>query len=336
MLCPYIRSSSYGAYEYCALKYFFNYVLGWSEPPNSKAQMGTVVHKVMEVLAVCKKTLQDEENPKKTKFSFTDEHIGEISFTKKSLFTKDFVSNVLDKSFDHYSQKDTTNNYGEKEYNTCAEWVDMGLEYNDGQFDPRNRIITAPEMEFDLPIMEDWALDQNGNRLAIKGTIDLVTQVGEDTLEVVDYKTGKRINWATGEEKTFEKLHDDAQLLLYYYAISKLFPQYKYVIMTIFFIRDGGPFSLCFDESDYSKFLSKLEKRYKEILNDSSPKPINKERSDFRCHRLCHFYKNRWPGSNQTMCHYVEDQIKVYGLDQAIIKCKKPDFDASSYKAPGA
>ena len=331
MLCPYIRSSSYGAYEYCALKYFFNYNLGWSEPSGLKAQLGTIVHKVMECLAACKQKIQKNEE-----LVVNDEHIGEISFTKKSLGTKKFVLSLLDRSFDHYSQSDKTNNYSKKEYDTCEEWVWMALEYNNGQFDPRNRTIVAPEQEFDIPIMEDWAIMENGDRLAIKGTIDLITQLGDDTIEAVDWKTGARKNWATGEEKTYEKLQDDAQLLLYYYAISKLFPQFKYVIMTIFFIRSGGPFSMCFDESDHTKFLKKLEKRYKEILNDISPKPIKPSRNDFRCTRLCYFYKNNWPGSDKTMCNYVEDQIKVYGIEQATINCKRPDFDVNHYKAPGA
>ena len=42
--------------------------------------------------------------------------------------------------------------------------------------------------------------------LAIKGTIDLITQPSENTLEIVDWKTGRRLDWATGQEKTQEKL----------------------------------------------------------------------------------------------------------------------------------
>ena len=84
--------------------------------------------------------------------------------------------------------------------------------------------------------------------------------------------------------------------------------------MTIFFLRDGGPFSLCFDESDNKKFLNKLKDKFLTIKQNTSPRPINQERSDFRCKKLCHFYKNNWPGTQQTMCHYVENQIKLYGI----------------------
>ncbi len=332
MLCPYIRSSSYGAYDYCALKYFFSYNLGWNEPPNLKAQLGTIVHKVMECLAACKKRLQYGEH---ATMSIDDEHIGKVSFTKKSLYTKKFVVEILDRSFEHYSQSDKTNNYSSKEYKTCEEWTFKALNYNNGQFDPRNRDIIAPEQEFDLPIMEDWAIFEGG-RLAIKGTIDLITEIENNTIEVVDWKTGARKNWATGEEKTYEKLQDDAQLLLYHYAISRIFPQYDHIIMTIFFIRDGGPFSMCFDKSDNDKFLDKLRKRYSEILKDVQPKPVDPTRRNFKCQKLCHFYKSNWPDTDQNMCEYVDNHLKVYGLEETIKNCKNPKFNVNHYKAPGA
>mgnify|MGYP001226067038 FL=1 len=151
----------------------------------------------------------------------------------------------------------------------------------------RERKIVAAEPQFDIPIEEDWAkfdhVTPDGKKeklqLAIKGTIDLVTEVDDGVIEVIDWKTGRRLNWATGEEKTYEKLLVDPQLLLYNYAISKLFSDYKQAIMSIFYIRDGGPFSMCFDESDQANFLSMLEKRFKQIKRNDFPKPISKNRS---------------------------------------------------------
>jgi intein/homing endonuclease len=40
------------------------------------------------------------------------------------------------------------------------------------------------------------------------------------------HNTGKRIDWATGEVKTQKKLEKDVQLLLYYYALKNMFPDY--------------------------------------------------------------------------------------------------------------
>jgi hypothetical protein len=172
-------------------------------------------------------------------------------------------------------------------------------------------------------------------QLAIKGTIDLVTKVADDTIEVIDWKTGRRLNWATGEQKTYEKLLEDPQLLLYNYAISKLYPEYKQAIVTIFFIKDGGPFSLCFDQSDQEKFLEMLKKRFKQIQRNDYPSLCSRNRSSFKCTKLCHFYKNKWPGTNVSMCEHVDEHLKALGPDETIEKCKVEGFEIGHYEAPG-
>ena len=128
--------------------------------------------------------------------------------------------------------------------------------------------------------------------MAIKGTIDLVTRIDNDTIEVIDWKTGRRLDWATGEEKTYDKLREDAQLLLYNYAISKMYPDYKQAIMTIFYVKDGGPFSMCFDSKDQKNFLEMLRVRFEEIKKNNVPQLLSQDRSHWKCTKLCHFYKN--------------------------------------------
>ena len=63
MLTTYIRSSSYNNYEFCQMQYFITYVLGHQSDSGKKAELGTMVHKVMEVMADLKKFMQD--NPKR-------------------------------------------------------------------------------------------------------------------------------------------------------------------------------------------------------------------------------------------------------------------------------
>ena len=339
MIVTYVRSSSYNNYDYCQMQYFITYALGHQSTSGKKAQLGTIVHKVMECLGSCKKKLQEG---KKTGLSITDDGIGEIDFSEKKLYTKKFVAELLDRSYEYYT-KDCVHNYTGADMKFCKKQVDDALAYNDGQFDPRNRNVVASEPQFDIPIEEDWAKYEykmpDGKvvegRLAIKGTIDLVTQVDDGIIEVVDWKTGRRLNWATGEEKTYEKLLEDPQLLLYNYAISKLFPEYKQAIMTIYYIRDGGPFSMCFDKSDQEKFLGMLEKRFKQIKHNESPKPISQRRSHFKCTKLCHFHKNNWPGTNISICEHVEENLKAFGHDETVEKCTRDGFEIGYYEAPG-
>ena len=76
------------------------------------------------------------------------------------------------------------------------------LQYNDGQFDPRTRNVVASEPHFDLVIEEDWAKydfelpdgEKISGNLAIKGTIDLVTETEDGIIEVIDWKTGRRLD----------------------------------------------------------------------------------------------------------------------------------------------
>ena len=339
MIVTYIRSSSYNNYEYCQMQYFITYVLGHQSISGKKAQLGTIVHKVMECLSACKKKIQESKG---SSLSITDDAIGKVTFTKKKLYTKKFVKDLLDRSYQHYTSN-CVHNYTNADLNFCKKSVEDGLSYNDGQFDPRNRNIVATEPQFDIPIEAEWAKFKyktpDGKtikgQLAIKGTIDLVTEVDDGVIEVIDWKTGRRLNWATGEEKTYEKLLEDPQLLLYNYAISKLFPEYNQAIMSIFYIRDGGPFSMCFDQSDQQKFLKMLEKRFKQIQRNDFPQLISANRSNFRCTKLCHFYKNKWPGTNISMCEHIEEHLKALGEEETVEKCTRDGFEIGYYEAPG-
>jgi hypothetical protein len=321
------------------MQYFITYVLGHRSVSGKKAQLGTVVHKVMEVLASCKKKLQDE--PDKKSLYITDDGIGKVNFTKNSLFTKTFVNKILDRSYEYYTTN-CTHKYTGADKRFCVKLTTDGLEYNDGQFDPRKRNIVDAEPQFDIPIEAPWAkfkYNVDGKevegQLAIKGTIDLVTEVDDGVIEVIDWKTGQRKNWATGEEKTYEKLLEDPQLLLYNYAISKLYPEYQQAIMSIFFIRDGGPFSMCFDESDQEKFLGMLEQRFKQIKHNECPTPCSRNRTSFKCTKLCDFYKKNWPGTNISMCEHVEEHLKAFGHDETVEKCTREGFNIGYYEAPG-
>ena len=318
------------------------YVLGYRSESGKKAQQGTACHKVMECLAACRKDVQDNPASRTTSRSIVDDALGEVSFTETKLKTKKFVAQLMKDSYEHYTSQDS-HKYYPADFKFCEKQVETALTFNDGQFDPRNRNIVDTEPTFDIEIEEDWAKYEyempdgtiiTGN-LAIKGTIDLVTKIDDNIIEVVDWKTGQRKNWATGEVKTYEKLLDDAQLLLYNYAISKLYPDYEQAIMSIFFTRDGGPFSMCFDKSDQDRFLEMLRKRYEEIKDNIKPRPISSSRRDFRCQKLCHFYKNNWPGTNTTMCEYVEQKLHTIGHEKTLKECTNEGFNIGYYEAPG-
>ena len=342
MLITYIRSSSYNNYAYCQMQYFLTYVLGYQSISGKKADLGTIVHKVLECLASLKKAYQDINDKRQKKITIDDDAIGQISIFKNELYSESLVSTLLYKSFDFYT-KNSHHDFTKLDKEHCYSLVWTTLNFNAGQFDPRNRNIVAAEPHFDIPIEEEWAKYTyelpNGKtvngQLAIKGTIDLVTQTDEKVIEVIDWKTGRRLDWATGEEKTYAKLCSDPQLLLYNYAISKLFPDYEQAIMSIFFIKDGGPFSLCFDKSDHAKFLDMLKNRFQDIQANNRPQPISQDRNNWKCTKLCHFCKNNWPNTNENMCIYIEKYLKEHGMQKTIADCTRSGFDIGFYESPG-
>jgi hypothetical protein len=329
----------------CEQQYFFEYVLGWRGKSGQKADKGTIVHKVLEILAVIKQGTQNKLD------SIEDDILGQISTTKYNL------DDIIEKVYNHYSLANNHHKWTPKDLKDCSSWVYKAIEFNSGMFDPRNRNILCPEQHFDFEIKKPWAkfsYDTNEGKLegylSLKGTIDLITLVGNDTIEVVDWKTGRRLDWATGEEKTQEKLQNDPQLRIYYYAIKHLYPHIKHVIFSIYFINDGGPFSICFDDSDISKTEDMIRRKFDIIKKTQKPK-LNKS---WMCTKLCPFGKSTFQetniepiteyrdgqvcskGSPMTKCEQIKHDLQLYGIDNIVNTYKHPNHSFGKYKAPGS
>lgn len=328
----------------CEQQYFFEYVLGWRSPSGQKADKGTIVHKVLEILAVIKQAMQNNIS------EINDDVIGKIITSSYNL------DNIITEVYDYYSKNSPHHKWKNKDLEDCVNWVYKALNFNNGMFDPRNREILCPEQHFDFEIKKPWSKYSfdtadgklEGN-LAMKGTIDLITKVNDSTIEVIDWKTGRRLDWATGKEKTQEKLEIDPQLRIYHYAVKHLYPDIKHVIFSIYFINDGGPFSICFDDSTLSKTEDMLRKKFDTIKKTKKPK-LNKT---WMCTKLCSFGKTSFAdtiiepikeyrdnqlcniGSTMTKCEQVKHDIELYGIDTVTSLYKHPNHTFGKYKAPG-
>jgi hypothetical protein len=159
--------------------------------------------------------------------------------------------------------------------------------------------------------------------------------IGNDTYEIVDYKTGQRLDWATDEKKDYKKLCQDFQLMLYNYALIKLYPHVKNVIVTIFFIRDGGPFSLCFENSNLDIVEGLLYNRWKEISTCPLPEMVDPTQKDFRCAKICDYFKTPSPDGKTNMCKFLHEKIKLVGIDKVIAEHTNIGHKVSNYSAPG-
>ncbi len=353
------------------MQYYLSYVLGIRQEANKPADKGTICHKVFECLAQIKQV--KKENPDVEHYQ--SDILGSIDlhdWLEPDILSKDqiitinktrinqynyampcklkmghirigieLVEDLIKKSYDYYVER-TNHKWMPVDFKDCTNWVWMTLDYKNGLFDPRNREILEPEQHFDFEIDEDWAKydytladgTQVSGNLAVKGTIDLITLTKMGIIEIVDWKTGARRDWNKGIDKTYAVLQEDPQLMLYYMACKNLYPD-KQVILTIFYSRSGGAFSLCFDDDTIEEFKELLKKRFKEIQNSTNPKLISPKHTDMKCYKMCHYFKNNYPGTETNICDHIHQQVEMIGIDETTKQFTDPNHDVDFYEAPG-
>ena len=164
------------------------------------------------------------------------------------------------------------------------------------------------------------------------------------------HNTGRRLDWATGQEKTQEKLEKDPQLRIYHYAVSNLYPEIDHIIFTIYFVNDGGPFSICFDKSDLAETEDMLRKKFEIVKNAKKPK-LNRS---WMCSKLCHFGKTTFENTNvlpiieyrdnqitpvgkiMSKCEQLKYETELHGMKTVVESYKHPNHTFGKYKAPGS
>ena len=70
-----------------------------------------------------------------------------------------------------------------------------------------------------------------------------------------------------------------------------MYPDIDQFIMTIYFIKDGGPYTLAFTRDDIEETKEMLRKRF-ESIRDSKVPQLKKS---WKCTKICHFGKNDHP-----------------------------------------
>ena len=338
----------------CEMQYFAEYVLGFRGPSNQKADKGTIVHKALEVLAFIKQAQQNNQD------TIKDDIVGDIIINNYSIDNTAkgnyYLSNLVDIIYNHYAFANPHHKWVDKDRIDCYNWVQKAITFNNGMFDPRNRHIVCPEQRFDLCIDKPWAKysydtpeGKLEGTLGLKGTVDLITKIDDNCYEIIDWKTGKRLDWATGQVKTQEKLENDPQLRIYHYAIQQLYPHIENIIVTINFINDGGAFSVAFDKADLVKTEQMLRVKFDRIKSSTKPQ-LNKS---WKCSKLCHFGTTTFEntailpiieyrdghitpnGKCMTKCEQIHHDINMNGMSSVVDQYKDSKHSFGFYKAPG-
>jgi hypothetical protein len=148
--------------------------------------------------------------------------------------------------------------------------------------------VLATEQRFEIELPgSDWKvveLDGAIRQFRVTGYIDLIHEVNADTIEIVDFKTGKRQDWRTLQQKDFYDLLHDVQPRFYHFAASQLYPQYKNVMVTFYWINDGGPMTLPLGTDDIVPTMSTIWRFYDTVRKDGA---MRRNRS-WKCSRFCY------------------------------------------------
>lgn len=304
-----ISPSSYVSWEGCQHAYFLQQNLKYTYPPGPAADMGTAVHRVMEWLALIKLGQQNNE--------------AELETSKGTISFDDYNIEKLEKmavaSFPYFTGQHLAD---------VSRCVKNALAYADGEYDPRNREIVAPERRVKIEINEDWAVKENGEKYFLSGIIDLVTKT-ENGYEIVDWKTGQLKDWNTGKIKTYQDFYHDPQLRFYHYAATQIYGLEHEFKITIFFVKENKSFTIPFDPDDLGKTRYMLKDRFLEIKATQVPK-LNRT---WKCTKFCDFGKRTAAGTNfppmlqqaaggiakigspMTICDCSIHHINLYGID---------------------
>lgn len=310
MIVTFLRSSSIGTLSMCEMQYFFEYVLGRKNKTNRKAVMGTVMHRVLQVLGDKKIAMSKGQN------LVVNDDIPNLTFEQCDNI--DYITNLCFKYYKEHEYPDLEH----KDKLLIIAWVYKALAYKNGMLDPRNQEVHATELFFDIEIKKPWAKykynvagEEFSGYLGIKGTVDLIIKEDDNYFQVLDYKSGRRLNWATGKEKTQADLEKDPQLLLYYYALKTLYPDQSFYV-SIYYVNDGGLFDIVFTDDDFEKAEKMIRQRFEYIRSVEMPKQISRDQSHWKCQKLCGFSILEKDG--KTACQCMRENIEYYGMDETV------------------
>lgn len=244
----------------CKLKYWFNYHDHLPKMMNPAFKLGIACHEVLESAGhIWQEKEEFSEEDRKDLMELYDE----ISVREGlgdygiHLIGKEIVNSKLD-------------NF----------WIDIG------------RKIIGIEEKFGTADSDDVFTDEG---VPLIGAMDLVTEVDEDTLLVVDYKT-------SANTPTTDKLKHDPQLSIYDLVASIKWPQYKRIILRLDFLKSSpmDTYRTPEEREEFSHYLSKLHKGMCELQKRDAKPSLNVFCSwcDFKDY--CKSYKKAYEKGNYS------------------------------------
>ena len=168
-----------------------------------------------------------------------------------------------------------------------GKYFDTGIKSEDN---PDGKVIgiEAPTREGADPDAPNitWGLGEDGKPIKMNGFIDLVVEYDEETLLVIDYKTGYSV-------PDHDKFIKDLQPRMYSYAAKVMYPEYKYHWVQFDYFRSPAPLEHAFTDADDEQTRQKVTALYNAI---AGAKTIKRRGEDYYCKYLCNrpFCDQKW------------------------------------------
>lgn len=291
-----ISPSSYSQYDDCKMKYFISNVLKIREPAGDAALKGTMVHYFFEILGKIKKANQE---------GLTEIEIPNFKTYQTNIPTDAEIPSLFDEIFTHFCN---TQKLDKKYHKECYDHV---LAVIGSEEDVRNLWVVDTEKRFSIELPFDWAKydiateeGRDTGYIAVNGIIDLVVKKPDGSMQVIDWKSGRRKDWITGKLKDEEYLKNDIQLKIYDAAIRLLYPEIPDIRICIFFTKDGGPFYPILDKNSADDTWKKIKNRVTEIRGNELPV----QNRTFRC-KFCYYSKIKFNDAPKEYRRFQLDEI---------------------------
>jgi rubrerythrin len=285
-----ISASSYNTYDQCQWKWFLSYSLGIEDASGGAAILGNVCHDVFETMSIA-------------------------SIEKKSPKHKDFdLKHQWDKWFNEYKEKNEEifKTIKDDKIRKIYKGAQNLLEGKYKDYTPINPNTICAEQYFKISIKEDRfkipdhiRSNDDQTHFSIRGFIDRIDKIDDETLEIIDYKTGSRASFMSDskDKKDGETLRDDIQPRMYHLASKVLYPEIKNFLITFIYTTDGGPITTPMCDEDISDTKEMIYNRYMHVLNNTNPQ----QNKSWRC-RFCAFDK-----SKTNLCDQLYDEKQSMG-----------------------
>lgn len=245
--------SSINLYKNCQFAYYLRYCVGLESKAGKAALQGTIVHKALQMIAYLAKRGNTSVDPfvilewAWDRCCKANPHVEIRKHTTK----KDKYTGLLQEAAD---------------FKKCKN--DLQTVLDDQFYDPRQMDIIGIEKWFKMEMPgEAWIC--NNNQFAIRGFMDLVRKIDDNTIEIIDWKTGSRTDIFSSKVISSETLSQAVQARIYYLAAYQMFSQYKNILLTFYYTSDGGPITVAFCPQDIPHIISYLFRFMNEVRDST-------------------------------------------------------------------